>query len=89
VDTVPVTISSPAPTNKKVVVHIVSGRLTGLRRIVGHLVIGEEDIPPSFSHIEHGSVQHAGTFPRYVLYRQFNPTGIQKGQFSEFHPQQT
>jgi hypothetical protein len=88
VDTVPVTVPSVAPNNKKVVIHIVSGRLAGMRRIVGHLVMGEEDIPAQFTHTDQGDVRHAGTFPRYVLYKQFNPAGIKPGKFSEFHPQQ-
>lgn len=79
--------AAPDSPEKRIVVHIVQGRLAGLRRIVGHVVINDvADIPPAFRHTEHGDVQHAGTFPRYVLYRQFNPT--QTGRFNDFHPEQ-
>lgn len=73
--------------DKKVVVHIVTGRLAGMRKIIGHVVIDDPTkVPAAFTHTSEGDVQHAGTFPRYVLYRQFNPT--QRGRFSDFHPEQ-
>lgn len=66
------------PITKRVVVHIVKGRLSGMRRIVGHLVMSAEDaekFPPSIKGVNLGDhtadVQHAGTFERYVLYREW------------------
>jgi hypothetical protein len=80
------TLEPATKLNKKVVVHIVSGRLSGMRKIIGHLVMGEEEIPAQFQNTTEGDVQHAGTFPRYVLYRQFNPAA--KGRLNDFHPEQ-
>lgn len=86
-DTATLTPIEPAvKPNKKVVIHIVQGRLAGMRKIVGHLIMGEEEVPAQFTGTDHGDVQHAGTFPRYVLYRQFSPS--KKGVFNDFHPEQ-
>lgn len=69
------TAATPQAT-KRVVVHIVKGRLAGIPKIIGHLVMdGTEPFPPSIADVglgDHkGTVQHAGTFPRYVLYREW------------------
>lgn len=80
-------MSDIAPNVKRIVVHIVTGAQAGMRKIIGHIVVDDPtSLPAAFNHTEHGSVQHAGTFPRYILYRQFNPT--QRGRFNELHPQQ-
>lgn len=68
------------PTSKRVVVHIVKGRLAGMRKIVGHLVIEANTnmadvFPPSIEPVDlgdhTGKVVHAGTFERFVLYREW------------------
>lgn len=79
-----------APT-KRVVVHIVSGKRAGMRKIIGHLVCSAgEDFPPSIANVDLGThaadVQHAGTFPRYILYREFKQAA--KGKFNNFNPAQ-
>lgn len=73
------------PTSKRVVVHIVKGRLTGLRKIVGHLVMDvgdDEKFPPSIPNVDlgdhKGKVIHAGTFERYVLYREWIKPATQR-----------
>lgn len=72
--------------NKKVVVHILTGKHAGLRKIIGHYIIGEEEVPAVLETADFGRVQHAGTFPRYVLFRQF--VTKPSGQFNSFHPEQ-
>ena len=78
---------------KRIVVHIVKGRLAGLRRIVGHLVVKEgEYFPPRFDGVPDSqgqptTVLHAGTFPRYVLYREWSQAAT--GALNDFHPEQT
>ena len=65
---------------KRVVVHIVTGRRTGMRRIIGHLVynVGDE-LPQCFDkvHICDGEppvdVHFAGEFQRYILYKELPP----------------
>lgn len=73
----------PAPvtaekTSKRIVVHIVKGRLAGMRKIIGHLVLDPADLekfPPSLKAVDFGDhaadVVHAGTFERFVLYREW------------------
>lgn len=81
-----------ASREKRIVVHIVRGRLAGLRRIVGHLVLkGDEEFPPRYDNVPiadgaTGSVIHAGTYPRYILYREWKqPTS---GKLNQFNPAQ-
>lgn len=71
-------LPTATPTSKRVVVHIVKGRLSGMRKIVGHLVMDvgdDEKFPPSIPDVDlgghSGKVVHAGTFERYVLYREW------------------
>jgi hypothetical protein len=77
---------------KKVVVHIVTGRLAGMRKIVGHIILDKGDeLPPRFDNIPThegptGTVIHAGTFPRYVLYREWKQADT--GKLNDFNPEQ-
>lgn len=69
-------LPTATPVTKRVVVHIVKGRLSGVRKIVGHIVLdGDEQFPPSIDMVnlgDHsGRVIHAGTMPRYILYREW------------------
>jgi hypothetical protein len=74
------------PITKTVVVHVVAGRLSGMRRIVGHVLVDAgHSYPPVIPYLG-GEAQHAGTFPRYVLYREFKLAA--KGQFNNFNPAQ-
>ena len=64
--------------SKRIVVHIVKGRLAGMRKIIGHLVINAEDVekfPPSIPNVDLGDhaadVIHTGTFERFVLYKEW------------------
>ena len=71
---------------KRVVVHVVTGQLSGLRRIIGRVFITpDHHYPPSIPYLD-GEAQHAGTFERYVLYREFKLAA--KGKFNEFNPAQ-
>ena len=80
-----------APETKKIVVHIVTGRLAGIRQIIGHLVIDEGDqFPPRIPNADLGDhvadVIHAGVYPRYVLYREAKHLSL--GVLNEFNPSQ-
>lgn len=76
---------------KRVVVHVVTGKRAGMRKIIGHLICGDgEDFPPSIANVDLGThsadVQHAGTYPRYILYREFKQAA--RGKFNNFNPAQ-
>ena len=67
-----------ASVSKRIVVHIVKGRLAGMRKIIGHLVLeagDAEKFPPSIKNADLADhvadVVHAGTFERFVLYREW------------------
>lgn len=71
---------------KRVVVHVVTGKLAGMRRIIGKIMIDKDhSYPPTIPYLD-GEAQHAGTFSRYVLYREFKLAA--KGKFNEFNPAQ-
>lgn len=71
---------------KRVVVHVVSGRLAGMRRIIGTVLIdAHHTYPPVMPYLD-GEAQHARTYPRYVLYREFKLAA--KGKFNQFNPAQ-
>lgn len=70
----------PHAKTKRVVVYIVKGRLAGMRKIIGRLVIDAnadlaDVFPPSIEPVDlgdhTGKVLHAGTFERFVLYREW------------------
>lgn len=62
--------------SKRLVVHHVTGRLSGIRKIIGHMVIDATDqYPPRLEGVDLGdgvaaSVEFAGSRPRYILYRE-------------------
>ena len=82
-------------TEQRIVLHHTSGVRAGLYQIMGTLSqlkasLKSEDLPGRLDGVslgDHtGSVLHAGTKPRYILYREWNdPT---PGQFNDFHPEQ-
>lgn len=77
-------MSDPTPPTetKRIVIHIVRGRLAGLRRIVGHLVVqAGEHFPPRYDNVPMadggvGTVRHVGTYPRYILYREWHQSDV-------------
>ena len=81
--------------DKRIVLHTLTGAFAGLYRIVGTVsqltaTLGDEDLPGRLEHVDLGDHQaaviHAGTTPRYVLYREF--ADAPRGRLNEFHPAQ-
>lgn len=57
--------------DKWIVVYHVTGRLAGLRKIIGHTVVPvDAQYPARLDTADFASVEFVGARPRYVLYRE-------------------
>lgn len=75
---------------KRVVLMHLAGERKGMAEILGIVDHKDDAYPASLQNIDlggrTGSAIHAGTFPRFVLYREWVAPGA--GRLGEFHPQQ-
>lgn len=69
---------------KRVVIHVVTGKRAGMRKIIGHLVLEPGDeIPLKYQNVhicagEPGrDVYRAADYPNYVLFREGAPVKVQ------------
>lgn len=75
---------------KRVVLLHLSGAMKNMPQILGVAETNTDTYPASLTDIDlggrKGSALHAGTFPRFVLYREWLTPSA--GRLNEFHPQQ-
>lgn len=75
---------------KRVVLQHLAGPYKGMAEILGIVDLKNDSYPASLNGIDlggrTGSAIHAGTYPRFVLYREWLQPNI--GKLGEFHPEQ-